>query len=141
MTCRYGALEFGTRLEAQWAAFFDLAGWKWRSNPAPIHDWRANFLVEFPCGHSECNSTHSLLVSVVPAEKLEGLETHPALGHTYMVKNEQGNWVADAGAVFGASPEISRWQMSHGAGGGSYDVPFWVDDARDLWRQAATKIG
>ena len=140
MTSRYGPLVFPTPLLARWAAFFDLAGWEWRTNPTAIHDWQPNFWVKFACGHSECSGSHELLVSVVAAEKLDGLESHPAHGQCYVVKDEQGVSVCDAGALFGASPEVTSWQMSHGAGGGHFDVPSWVDNAKELWRQAGTKI-
>lgn len=141
MSCRYGVLEFPTRLHAHWAAFFDLAGWKWRSNPLAIRDWQPDFVVEFPCGHSECGDTHTLFLSVIPSESLQGLEGHPALAHRYGVQDEKGVRVGDAGALFGTSPEVSIWEMSHGAGGGVDDVPSWVDGAKDLWRQASDKVG
>lgn len=31
---RYAGVNFRSRLEARWAAFFDLAGWKWEYEPA-----------------------------------------------------------------------------------------------------------
>lgn len=33
MTAVYDGLQFRTPLQAQWAAFFDLAEWEWRANP------------------------------------------------------------------------------------------------------------
>lgn len=80
------------------------------------------------------------MVSVLPVEKIEGIEGHPALSHAYIVEDETGKGWADAGAVFGANPLISRWEMSHGAGGGTESVGAWVDGAMERWRQAGTKI-
>jgi len=136
----YGGLQFSTRLEAQWAAFFDLAGWTWRYNPTALEDWRPDFVVSIPCGHSECNDMHTLLVSVLDVASVAQLSTHPALRHSYRVQFDGDSFRADAGALFGNTPSASSWTMSHGAGGGTYDVPYWVDDADRLWRQAAENV-
>lgn len=136
MTSYYNGLEFSTGLLARWAAFFDLAGWEWYSNPAAVSDWQPDFKVVFPCGHSECPSEHSLLVSVLPISEVTGIADHPALRHEWGVRDEAGNSVADAGAVFGSTPFVSQWVMAHGAGGGFETVPNWVTDAPELWRQA-----
>lgn len=71
MSFVYDGLEFATRLQAHWAAFFDLAGWQWWSNPAAIGDWKPDFKVRFECGHSECRGHHTLLVSVLPVGSVE----------------------------------------------------------------------
>lgn len=51
---RYRNTEFRSRLEARWAAFFDLAGWKWKYEPIDLNGWIPDFWVAIPCGHSEC---------------------------------------------------------------------------------------
>lgn len=141
MSARYGILEFPTRLHAQWAALFDLAGWTWRTNVASIDDWQPDFWVSFPCGHSECGATHEILVSVLPVRTLDGVRSHPALSHSYDVKDKRGKRVADAGAVFGVNPSITAFEISHGAGGGTFTVDFWLEGrANALWDQAASKI-
>lgn len=65
----YNGQNFRTPLEAQWAAFFDLAGWKWRVNPLRVGNWAPDFLVSFPCSHSECNGHHHLLIAVLPLSR------------------------------------------------------------------------
>jgi hypothetical protein len=137
---QYKGLIFKTHLEAQWAAFFDLAGWDWWVNPAPIGDWCPDFMVSFRCGHSECSDRHTLLISVLPVSTLLSFSGHPALSYRYAVKNPSGKWVADAGAAFGKNPLISQWEMSHGAGGGIFDVSFWVHRAEELWTTAGSMI-
>lgn len=142
MSAIYNGLQFKTRLEAHWAAFFDLAKWEWHVNPAPVDDWSPDFRVEFPCGHTECSGSHSLLVSIVPAKKIEDVGNHPALDQRYEIKglgSEHHKWV-DAGAVFGTSPKVSRFEFSHGSGSGVDDVTMWVDNANALWEKAATLI-
>lgn len=140
MTSYYKGLDFRTELLARWAAFFDLAGWAWYSNPASVADWQPDFKVIFPCGHSECPEEHSLLVSVLPVSTVTGITDHPALRHEWGVRDEMENYYADAGAVFGSTPSVSQWVMAHGAGGGFETVSNWVPDAAELWRQAGSLV-
>lgn len=140
MSSYYKEVEFRTKLLAHWAAFFELAGWTWHVNPAPVGDWLPDFFVRFPCGHSECSAEHSLLVAVLPVEDITGMAAHPALEHRYSVDAGTGKPRADAGALFGATPAASEWEMSHGAGAGTYDIPFWINNWPDLWRRAGELV-
>ncbi len=46
---------------------------------------------------------------------------------------------ADASAAFGINPDVTYWQMSHGAGGGEENIRNWTPtNAHQLWKQAAT---
>ncbi|QRF90867.1 hypothetical protein CLH39_11775 [Alcaligenes faecalis] len=136
MAAIYKNIVFGTPLVAQWAAFFDLAGWEWSTNTIPINNWKPDFSVKFSCPHSECNGSHTILVSVLPADSLAELKGHPALTHRYIV-NAEDTWVADAGALFGSTPRITQWDMSHGAGGGIETVSNWINgDMNQLWSLA-----
>jgi hypothetical protein len=98
-------------------------------------------MISFKCGHSECGDQHTLLVEVLPVAELAAFEGRPCLSHRYGAMNAAGEAVADAGAAFGASPKITCWEMCHGAGGGIFDVPFWVHDADELWAKAGAMIG
>lgn len=140
MGYRYNGLEFGTRLLARWAAFFDLAGWSWQANPAPVDDWSPDFRVSFPCGHSECPKQHVILVSVLAVDGIDRIIGHPALQHSYNVADAEGNAFGDAGAVFGSTPSVSRWEMAHGSGGGIDSVLDWVPNAADLWRRSGDLV-
>ena len=132
----YNGIQFRTRLEAVWAAFFDLAGWQWSPNPVSIEDWKPDFKVTFECGHSECNGSHTLLISVLPVKSLEKLAGHPALSYQFTVPNSD----ADGGALFGDNPAATEWVIAHGAGGGSEDLYFRVANADVLWKQALNKV-
>ncbi len=136
MTGIYNGIQFNTKLEATWAAFFDLAGWQWWHNPASIDDWKPNFKVTFECGHSECGGSHTLLVSVLAVKSLDGLHGHPALSHQFTVPNSN----ADGGALFGNNPTATKWVIAHGAGGGEEDVYFRVDNTDELWAQALAML-
>lgn len=142
MTAIYDGLIFKTSLEAQWAAFFDLAGWTWHINPAPVGNWAPDFRVTFPCGHSECNETHTLLVAVLPCSSIEAFGKHPSLSHCYGIDSPYDalHPSADAGAAFGSSPSVTAWEFSHGAGGGLYSVDEWLNGASSLWSEAGHRV-
>lgn len=40
---RYGGVQFRSRLEARWAAFFDIAGWRWQYEPIDLAGWIPDF--------------------------------------------------------------------------------------------------
>jgi hypothetical protein len=39
----YGGVQFRSRLEARWAAFFDIAGWRWQYEPIDLDGWIPDF--------------------------------------------------------------------------------------------------
>jgi hypothetical protein len=39
----YGGVNFRSRLEARWAAFFDLLEWKWEYEPVDLYGWVPDF--------------------------------------------------------------------------------------------------
>jgi hypothetical protein len=126
---------------AQWAAFFDVACWKWAYQPLDLPGWLPEFYVEFPCRHSECGgpgSFHNLLVEVKPYFKIADFHGHQCMNERYL-------WgidiPADACAAFGAHPKITYWAMCHGAGGGDECVERWVLNAMSLWIEAERRIG
>lgn len=91
----YNGLYFKTPLEATWAAFFDLAGWTWHTNPVAVGNWKPDFVVSFKCDHSECCGHHTLLVSVLPIDTVQGFGQHPCTTNNYGVKDNLGNVLAD----------------------------------------------
>lgn len=137
----YKGLQFKTPLEARWAAFFDLAGWTWHVNPASVGDWSPDFWVSFPCTHSEC-SEHTLLVSILPLDNVDDFKKHPSLEHSFQINNDpQGiHSQVEAGAAFGTHPDATVWVSAHGSGGGTHEVPFFVQNADDLWTSAAILV-
>lgn len=135
MSATYNNLQFKTRLEAHWAAFFDLAGWEWHYNPVAIQDWLPDFRVKFDCSHSECGGHHTLLVSILPCLKVDDLKNHPCHKHSYGT-----DIPADSGAAFGITPDVTLWEMAHGAGGGVESVSGWVPNSSELWSEAGKLI-
>jgi len=41
----YNGCQFRSRLEARWAAFFDIAGWHWDYEPFDLEGWTPDFLL------------------------------------------------------------------------------------------------
>lgn len=49
----YKGITFRSRLEATWAAMFDLLGWRWEYECDPINGWLPDFLIsaKYPADH------------------------------------------------------------------------------------------
>jgi hypothetical protein len=41
----YNGVNFRSRLEAKWAAFFDLLGWRWQYEPIDLDGWIPDFML------------------------------------------------------------------------------------------------
>jgi hypothetical protein len=128
----YRGVRFRSRLEARWATFFDLAGWQWRYEPIDLNGWIPDFWVSFPCGHSECPSTHELYIEVKPYRTLAGFAGHA------VTKIDRCS--EPSPAMFGWHPDVTGWEMAHGAGSGIYSVTGWVEDADKLWSEAGNRM-
>lgn len=136
---RFRGVNFRSRLEARWAAFFQLAGWRWEYEPYDISigpsktPWNPDFLVSFPCSHSECPGSHSLLIEVKPYQSMDEFKSHQAYGLL-------SAYETPAIAFFGANPDVTLWEMCHGAGGGEYSVGQWVAGCGPLWDEAKNLV-
>ncbi len=42
----YAGVNFRSRLEARWAAFFDLCGWDWDNEPFDLEGWAPDFMLK-----------------------------------------------------------------------------------------------
>lgn len=42
----YAGVNFRSRLEAKWAAFFDIAGWPWEYEPFDMDGWAPDFMLK-----------------------------------------------------------------------------------------------
>jgi hypothetical protein len=156
----YNGVQYRSRLEARWAAFFDLIGWQHEYEPIDLPGWSPDFRVVFPCGHSECSGSHSLLVEVKPFFDLKQFKGHPCMDYDYgydacqipegasdLPREEQDRiWreisiPADASAAFGANPEVTHWVMSHGGGGGDECLVSWIPSGYSrLWSEAGNAV-
>jgi hypothetical protein len=137
----YNGVLFRTRLEARWACFFDLAAWEWDYEPIDLVGWTPSFRVEFPCSHTDCPSSHVLLVDVKPFYHISDFTGMRCMDFSFGIYESPDGSIetipANASAAFGIHPEVSQWDMSHGAGGGTESIKRWVDgDVRELWNTA-----
>lgn len=46
----YGRTAFRSRLEAHWAAMFDICGWRWEYEPVDLNGYIPDFVLRFPAG-------------------------------------------------------------------------------------------
>ncbi len=142
----YGGIWFRSRLEAQWACFFDQAKWKWDYEPMDLAGWTPTFRVEFPCGHTECSESHVLLVGVQPFHDISQFAGQSCMDFPYGECRKSTGEVetipADASAVFGINPDVTYWEMAHGAGGGIDSVKQWISAyvVNQLWKAAGNII-
>ncbi|WP_158785744.1 hypothetical protein [Granulicella sp. L46] len=114
-------------LKLRWARFFTLAGWDWRLANQPGFD----FIVTFPCGHSECSGSHTLKVRI--CEKV-----YDALARRHgEIYDVDSMYSIPHPALFGDGPDNTYWQMGHGSGGGCETVSQWIANANRLWERAA----
>jgi hypothetical protein len=125
---KYKNVVFRSRLEARWAAFFDLAGWTWEYEPVDLDGWTPDFLVQFPCGHSECPKFHHLYIEVKPFGDIKDFEG--------LIVSKIDSYSIPSPAVFGLNPSVTQWEMSHGPGGGLFSVTDRIENSTDLWNQA-----
>ena len=132
----YNGVQYRSRLEARWAAFFDLAGWDHEYEPIDLHGWSPDFRVEFPCSHSECSGSHVLLVEVKPFFEQKQFWGLQCLKYPFGRGPNGEEIPAHASAAFGANTSITEWEMAHGSGGGSECVEFWVPEHKGLWKRA-----
>jgi hypothetical protein len=143
----YNGTRFRSRLEARWAAFLDLVGWEWVYEPVEVQGWLPDFMVKIPCGHSECRGYHVLLAEVKPYYSIRQFDGHPCTnyywgGGMFDDGGEVGKVLPfDSSACFGIDPNVSYWEMVHGAGGGVEDLSQWVKgDINLLWREAGNRV-
>lgn len=47
---RYNGVQFRSRIEAKWAAMFDLLGWRWEYEPIDLDGYIPDFVLVFPAG-------------------------------------------------------------------------------------------
>jgi len=117
---------FRSRLEARWAAFFDLAGWDWAYEPVDLEGWTPDFRLTL-------EGLFDLYVEVKPYDSLNQFEGHFA---QKMLDNRTQS--KPSPALFGNNPQVTSFTHDDGIPGRAFpcNINSWVDNADDLWRQA-----
>lgn len=149
---KYSGVLFRSRLEARWAAFFDLIDWRWEYEPVDLEGWTPDFRLHVPCKHTECATDwtkpghpynrsfcHVLYVEVKPYDRIEQFIGHPA-GEA--IGGGAEVYHAPHPACFGVDPSVTLWTMVHGHGGGEYSVKSLIHptDAESHWKVAGNRV-
>lgn len=106
----YNSVQFRSRLEARWAAFFDLIGWKWDYEPLDFHGWTPDFLIK---------GKVPALVEVKPVyfsefEALSIEQAKVAAGKAFRTASKRRNNQQFEIIVLGAGPFVSEGTWSLG---------------------------
>lgn len=65
---KYKNIQFRSRLEAKWAAFFDLLGWSWEYEPFDLNGWIPDFSIS--------REKRAFLAEIKPASTFKELDEH-----------------------------------------------------------------
>lgn len=144
---QYSGVLFRSRLEARWAAFFDLCKIEWQYEPLDLYGWTPDFHIKFPCGHSECPGYHTLFVEVKPYSRAEDFTGHQCMEWEFGCRyndatSEEQKLGAHGAAGFGVNPNVSNFVIVHGSGGGNFDLSFFYGhlDLDALWKSAGNMV-
>ncbi len=128
---RYAGVEFRSRLEAKWAAFFDLLEWKWEYEPIDLDGYIPDFVI------------NKRLIEVKPALKFTDYRDAQE-------KIDESGWTGKASVVGAIIGEIGDGSLCFGVErldettGNPYWVPWSpeVDMATvtTLWREAGNRV-
>lgn len=155
----YAGVQFRSRLEAKWAAFFDVVGWQWEYEPEGFPGWIPDFALF-------CRQA-ILLVEVKPTmefpaetilelSRLANGREIAILGQSpFRYDTPSGpyiGWLRDPEAWSGRHPDYPGWGDA-AIGGTGADVaivpgdresvgrdPVHCDDARAWWRRACNAV-
>lgn len=156
---RYNGILFRSRLEARWAAMFDLLGWRWTYEPTEFNGWIPDFAIQGnEVVYVEVKPFHSFPISLANELDQTGCEAEilllgmhgpfmtrfganrPMLGFL----REMGNWsTAPLGLwkmEYGfCHDELSFTDRISGEHTGSWGDDVTEDEASALWREACNR--
>lgn len=138
---RYAGVNFRSRLEARWAAFFDLRDLKWDYEPIDFNGWIPDFVLR-PIVAGEVVDVHAEIKPIFDPMPDE-------IGYEKAVKHSRNMWVLLLGAapldfqigcLLNREPEDNCWQELNGVLSG-YDIENWkLADQKTLWREAGNRV-
>jgi hypothetical protein len=123
----YAGVDFRSRLEARWAAFFDLAEWKWEYEPINLRGWIPDFRVD-PAYWGDYG-TYFLLVEVKPYRSIDEFKGTVEYGLAMDPVFES----SDRAALFGHTPAVSYWEAWSS---GRMSIPEYISDWEQKWSEA-----
>ncbi len=126
---KYSGVQFRSRLEARWAAFFDLLGWTWAYEPIDLDGYIPDFIL----------TADRRLIEVKPALKLADYE--PA-----QEKIKRSGWTGPAatvGAIVGEYPDHDCVLIGMEWIDCEFWTPWLAEDKRTtirMWHEAGNKV-
>lgn len=141
---KYAGVQFRSRLEARWAAMFDLLGWKWEYEPIDLNGYIPDFIVT-----KVSNFTLHELFEVKPAGDVRAMQDAEHKIDT------SGWWELDGfseyrnACVVGIHPDIRRFRFSNGDGYGHTTWQHHTQEPGDSvyhtsmlenWREAGNRV-
>ncbi len=114
----YADVLFRSRLEATWAAFFDLCGWSWEYEPLDLRGWTPDFRITL---QSLVSGNKTVLAEVKPYYTIDGFTDHACMKHQPISEI----------ALLGNNPEVTFIAVSEGV------IGYWVRGSTEkFWKQA-----
>jgi hypothetical protein len=141
----YADIDFRSRLEARYAAFFDLLKWKWEYEPINLRGWIPDFRVDI--AYYGDYGRQFLLVEVKPYRSIDefkgSVEYELAMNPPYpdneppYADGESEFWFENTVALFGHSPAVSHWDLWTA---GWTSIPECIPDWSEKWKQAQSVV-
>lgn len=143
----YAGVKFRSRLEARWAAFFDLCGWKWDYEPFDLDGWAPDFLLLLPIA--------KMLAEVKPFDFVSLMEEQVACGGSDHLRIADYEKASKHGKIrqvvlLGASPPFNGLQFPpvipvNPPLSANYSLndlidALYVDDMEAKWREAGNIV-
>ena len=136
----YKGIRFRSRLEARWAAMFDLLDWRWEYEPVDLLGYIPDFVLRFPAG--------PVLVEVKPL--FDANEMLHDRENTIIRKIDQSGWETEnhnsaliVGATWNPSGACGNWHPTAGALRQRYEVSTngksWIE--QEIWVQELGRNG
>jgi hypothetical protein len=146
----YKGVLFRSRLEAKWAAFFDLLEWSWKYEPVDLRGWSPDFFIFVRRKSRSPLRGHfremKLLAEVKPYTSVDQFYGHQCEEHLY----GHPDFDCEACVGLGIDPTCcllhleSDSEGSHGPCDFDYLVNPWPDfgmqDVMDIWAQASNAV-
>lgn len=132
----YAGVRFRSRLEAKWAAFFDLCGLRWMYEPLDLAGYIPDFLLLIPDFlHPKTRPGNWSVVEIKPVVDTEPVDAQQ--------KIDRSGWREDAWVV-GVDPDTSWLRLEPGDWS---PCPMWAmaqfeseASAERVWREAGNVV-
>jgi len=129
----YAGVNFRSRLEARWAAFFDLACWSWDYEPFDLEGWTPDFLLRTKSGN--------ILVEVKPIELMRPISLSTAAAYRKAVLHHRDHVLLLLGIapLMDDGDPIGSLLIPEGQARSDFEFVYELQ-SKELWREAGNKV-